>query len=584
MRRAALPLLIALLAALPAPARAGSVSATVNSTKIAVGSAARLEITVRGELDGSPQVQAPPGLKIDWVSKFDDVSVSRGRVDAGVILGYRITGVKPGTWILGPAKVTVDGQTKATESFEIEVVERTGRSGGRTSRGTSNPDRGAASPGTRGGEYYAVATVSDDRPYVGESFTYEVEMGSFLRTAGQIGWDQPTLTPLSAEPGIEPWQGDKQQVVDGRRYTVNTIRMPVFAVETGAVAIDAARFDMTVVRAGRGLFGSQQPVSFESNPTRARIRPLPSEGRPGAFTGAVGRYRLEAALDRLQLETGETATLTIRVAGQGALRGQSFAVALPEGLRVYDEQPDMHASLADEGLRSEVIHRKALVPMEPGVFSIPAIEFHFFDPEAGRYRSTRSEPMTLTVTGEPIVDAAVVARSAALTTAKEQVEVLGTDILPLHDGPRMMGDGRLGVGSPLVLALLLLPLLGFGGLAVRGANERMAGTTSGRRRLRQKAARAARTRVKSAAASGDAEEAEGALRDYLTARLERSGAALSPEDGPRVLREAGAPDDVADGLGELLARIEAVRYGGAPGRSLADGIERWIDDAEGTWR
>ena len=71
---------------------------------------------------------------------------------------------------------------------------------------------------------------------------------------------------------------------------------------------------------------------------------------------------------------------------------------------------------------------------------------------------------------------------------------------------------------------------------------------------------------------------------YLTARLKRSGAALSATDAPGVVRAAGAPDDLADHLGRLLEQGEAVRYGGASGAGIADAIAAWIDDADRSWK
>jgi hypothetical protein len=584
MRRA-LPLLLPLLVlALPGLARAGSISASLARTELTVGSSTQLTIEVRGAADGDPTLSTPEGLQVRWASKSGATQLSRGRTVAVTVYGYRVTATREGSWILGPARVTVDGQTKASESFEVKVTARSGSSAsGRSSRAEPARPQGAAAPGQRGGEYYALASVNNERPWVGESFTYDVEMGSFLRTSGQAHWEQPSLNPLASEPGTEVFQDDRQEIIDGRRYSVNTIRVPVFAVEPGPVEIEPATFDMTVVRARRGFFAAQEPVSFESNPVSLRVRPLPDEGRPPDFSGTVGRFRVEAELDRAEVEAGATATLTVKLTGFGSLRGQPVALDLPESIRVYEEAPDTRTRVASAGLRTEVVFRKALVPQQPGVFELPGVELSYFDPEKARYRTARSQPLVLEVTGDPVSDAAVVARSATLTTAKEQVEVLGTDILPLHTGPRMHGDARLGLGSPLILALLLLPLLGFGGLAFHTTRERMAGTSGGRRRLRARAARSARAAAHQAASEGHAEAAEAALRGYLTARLQRSGAALSPDDGPQVVAEAGAPQELAAALGTLLARIEDARYGGGTQEGLAREIDAWIGEAEASW-
>ncbi len=590
MRPALLPALAALGLLLPATAIAGTIGMTVDKTELSIGEVATVVIEVRGGSASRPTISAPAGLELVQAGGGKKQEVVRGRLQITHRYTFTLTGTQVGTYTFGPARAEIDGQAKASATYTIEVTEGGGgrsrsssSSSSRRSRGT-DASVGAASPGKRGGDYYAIANVSDDRPYVGESLTYEVEIGSFLRTLGGINWEQPSFAPLSAEPGVKPLQDERQEILDGRRYTVNTISIPLFAIEDASVDIEPAEFTMTVARRGTGLIARGQEVEFASNGVRVRVRPLPAKGRPDDFAGAVGRFRLEASLDETSIETGGTTTLTVRVRGAGSLRGQELAIELPDSIRVYDEEPDVRTGLTSDGLMSEVTYRKALVPLEPGQFDIGRVQLSYFNPDAGRYETTRSDPVRLVVSGEPVVDAAVVARSSSLTAAKEQVEVLGADILPLHAGARMLGDGRIRLTSPLVLALLVLPLLGFGGLATRAGGRRLAGTEGGRRRARGKAAKAARSDADRAAKHDDVAAAEDALRAYLTARLERSGAALSGSDAPAVVTAAGAPPDLADHLGRLLHQSEARRYGGGSGAGLADAIADWIRDADRSWR
>ena len=585
MRLPALFAAIALL--LPAAAAAGTIKSTLESESVKVGRSTTLSVEIRGGSAGRPRLDAPAGLAVQQVAVVKDKGMERGRLVVIHQYVYRITAVEVGTYTLGPVKVEVDGQTKASESYTIEVKASGGSTRStRTTRAAPEGERTGGRSGSRGGDYYAIAEVSDDAPFVGQSIVYEVELGrvAALRTMGRENWTPPTWSPLSAEPGVDPEQDSRQKIIDSRRYTVSTIEVPLFALEAGLVELEPAQFQMTVVRRGRGLIARGQELSFGSNAVRVRVRELPSRGRPDDFTGLVGRFGLEAAVDISSLETGETATLTVRVVGRGSLRGEAPKIEAPEGLKVYAETPDARTLLdPDQGLVTEAVFRYAVVPLLPGPWEIPAIELAFFDPDEGRYRRARTEPIKLTVTGDPVVDSAVVARSAALTRAREEVEVLGADILPLHAGRRMLGDRRARLASPLVLALLFLPLLGFGGVAVRAANSRVAGTASGQRRARGRAAKDARGAARKAAQAGDFAAAEQALRDWLSARLERPGGALSPIDGEAVLNDAGAPPEVASGLGALLTRIEAVRFGGAPERDIADDISTWLDQADRRW-
>ena len=499
MRRA-LPLLLLVLLVVPSTARAGSISARMDRTEVAVGQSVMMYVEVSGEFDRLPTLPEPDGLKVEAAERREAYALSRGRMSAVVTIGYRVTGSKEGSWILGPARVTVDGQSKASESFEVVVTPasagRAAPSGGarstrgRTSRGRAAPQAAVAKPGE---DYYAVAALNHERPYVGQSVTLDVEVfRKVATTSGPIQWEQPELGTMSREPGTRALEDDERRMIDGYDYWVRTIRLPLFPVEAGAARIGATTGYLGVPKVRRVGFVQQayrETVAAPSNPVQVDVRALPRADRPDDFNGVVGDFRLEVKLSRASVETGQTTTLTVRATGYGSLRGKELALPLPDGFEVFPENAEVDYRMRDRGLWTEVDWQYHLLSREPGIYEIPPVELPHFDPKKGRYVVARSEPLRLIVTGETLTEEAVVSRSASLVHAKEEVEVLGTDILPLHSGPRLQGDARLGFRSPLVLGLLLLPLIGFCGLAARASRDRLAGTAGGRRKLRRRAAK-----------------------------------------------------------------------------------------------
>ena len=112
----------------------------------------------------------------------------------------------------------------------------------------------------------------------------------------------------------------------------------------------------------------------------------------------------------------------------------------------------------------------------------------------------------------------------------------------------------------------------------------MAHTDRGQRAARVKEARSAAKRARQAGREGDWEAADGALRAWLSARLERPGGSLSPNDAASVLVDAGAPGGLATDLAALIGSIEEMRYGGGSAGDLAEDIGDWIDRAAAEWR
>jgi len=582
-------LLLALLCLPLNLAWAGSITATLSSTEIHVGEAATLEVQIVGSFEGKPRLKSVAVASLHPIGQHSQTTIQRGRASQVHTFTYRVAGLVPGKATLGPAKIDVGGRELRSEYFSIEILprrQRANRTRSAPGQSASGPlDRlqlGSAAKTSVAEDYYATATVSDETPWAGQSILYRVEVGSSVPPR-DIEWEPPGFSPLSPEPNLQLSQEDQQKIIEGRRYTVNTITVPVFAIEAGPVELDVAQFMMTLVRS-RGFFGSSEQVPFRSNKVTLEVRPLPQVGRPDEFSGAVGNYQIKASLDRNRLNAGETATLTIEVTGRGALRGEVFKVVVPDSIRSYAEQPETVSALRGEVVHSRAVYRSTLVPLEPGRFDIPQVALTFFDPEAGSYRTALTEPLSLEVGGVPVTDPVVIARSASLGRAKDEVEILGVDILPLHATARLNTNQHLDPTAPWLLLVLGVPFLGLLGAATRARRQQLEGTVVGEQRRRRVAAKAASRDATKASSEGDSDAATTALRAYLVARLGPVGAALGDAEAAGILQSNGATSEIAVQLTRLLGRIERVRYGGGATDGLPAEIAEWIKQSERDWR
>jgi hypothetical protein len=579
--------LLALAVGFPGTSLAGTLTASLSSKQLYVGEAATLEVSVSGSFRGQPTLADVAVVSVRLAGQHSQTSMRRGRTTQSHTFTYRVSGLVAGKATLGPAKLEVDGRELRSEYFQIEVLPRRQRQSSTRSAparaGSARPS--GSSPGSTSGgieDYYATATLSTKKPWVGQSLLYQVEVGSTVPPR-DIEWEPPSFSPLSPEPNLKLQQEDEQKIVDGQRYTVNNIAVPLFPIEAGPAKLDAAAFAMTLVRT-RGLFGTSEQIPFRSNEVSLDVRPLPTVGRPSDFTGAVGNYSIKARVDRQTLDAGETTTLTLEVRGSGALRGEKLSLTFPKEIRSYEEQPDVRSDLRDGLVRSLAIYSTTLVPLQPGSYSLPPVSFSFFEPETGSYRTVTSEPIPLEVGGSAVTDPAVIARSASLGRAKEEVEILGVDILPLHRGSEVEANAHLHPGETWFLSLIGLPFLGLLGLFGATQRERFADTAAGREKVRRADAKSACKKARSAAKEANLEATDQAVRGYLVARLGPLGAAVGPEDAKEALEGVGAPPEVASRLKLLLGRLEAVRYGGASETGLADDLADWVEQSEKEWR
>jgi len=563
-------LAFALFALSPAAAWAQTATLSTDRIKVGVGTTFEALLTVDGEVASPPRLRNAEGFDISSAGTHTSMSLSQGRLQQSTTYTFRVTPAEVGEITLGPFLVKVGGKSIESNAVTVRVVSRSVAAQTSEKR---EPDQ----------NWFIEADASDATPFEGEAFVFRVRVGSATRSRDPA-FGQLQSESLTAEPNVSPDRRQFRKLIDSRTWTVTESLVPLFGVEPGTATVEPVDAVLPVVVAGGGLFARTREVELRSDAVDVAVRALPHAGRPDDFTGAVGRFSLRASLEPKRLQAGETATLTMVLEGDGAARNPKLALELPESIRAYDEDPERFVQASDEGLATRVIFRTALVPLEPGRVDLPAVSFSYFDPRTERYAVARTTPFTLDVGGTAVADAAV-GTATALQPGKEQVELLGSDILPLHDPASPTRARPLGLTSPLILLFLLLPFAGWGVGEVTAARRRSAGTEAGIRRGRAKDAKAALKDAKKAADVDDWEAGEAAVRRWLSARLERAGAgaALSPGEAGDVARTHGAPPALATRLGTLLGRIEAARYGGAGTGGLADALADWLADAHKEW-
>jgi hypothetical protein len=122
-----------------------------------------------------------------------------------------------------------------------------------------------------------------------------------------------------------------------------------------------------------------------------RIVPLPDAGRPAEFSGAVGRFKVEAEVSSRSVAVGESFQLVLRIEGEGNVH--AFDVPSFAELAVFDVRGTLDAK--EEGRR---VITYDLSPRDIAVKEVPALGFAYFDttPPAS-YRVAKTAPVRIDV-------------------------------------------------------------------------------------------------------------------------------------------------------------------------------------------
>jgi hypothetical protein len=235
-------------------------------------------------------------------------------------------------------------------------------------------------------------------------------------------------------------------------------------------------------------------------------------------------------------------------------------LTIPDSLKSYADNPEEEINLDASGYHGKKIFRRAVVPVEAGSHTLPALSLWYFDPDDGQYRSMTSEPIQLSVApaDEKTPLELFTTDGGESVSLKRRVEFTGRDILPLkEDLSSLISHKPLGQG--LFLLLLAIPPALY--LLVR--------LVAGYRRQEDDPGRVmARRAQKALAAAGKSAEDEvqfmadlhRALIAAIFARVGTKGESITWREAEELLQAKGCDRETAGEAARLLEGVESSRY------------------------
>jgi hypothetical protein len=346
-----------------------------------------------------------------------------------------------------------------------------------------------------------------------------------------------------------------QVVVDGKKFTRFVFTVQVTPLRAGAIAIPAAQVVASLETGqGRDRYGFPTARTQLFRATDAartlEVKPLPQTGRPASFAGAVGSsFSIATRTSRSVVQLGEPVDLEITVKGDTRLDGLALgplagAGRLPADRFAMADTPPPGELSADGKTKT---FRVAVQVTDPATNEIPPIELAWFDPALGEYRTTKSEPIALSVKGGTVVGAGDViatrpAGSQPSAAAPDDVSLVGADLALSAPG----AASERPLSGPILWALIgVLYLVPLGLLGARvwrlrtaSAREEQGEVAAARKKVDDELARARTAPAREvaaplAAALRQLARVQGrAADDPVLARIETEGFAPDAADQP----------------------------------------------------
>ncbi len=523
-----------------------SVAATLSSATFSVDEGAQLTITVNGSRSADVQIPETGNFDIYQRGKSSQVNMINGEFSSSITITCLLRAYEPGRYSIPPITIVADKKTLLTEEIPFEVT-----AAAQSSR-RSNIGSGTAvsppSPDTDSGGSAAFITLSKakQKSYVGEIVPVEIKayfkqgLRANLNSAPEIIGDGLVMPQLHEQPrqtqervgaatySVLTWQTTLSNIKEGR-HTIH--------LELNATQLIPQRRTSTSLFGQRSpfdddlfdsVFGGykQKPIKVTSEDITLEIMPLPEEGRPDTFTGAIGNFALHTSADPLQAEIGEPLTLTMEISGSGNF-DRVEAPSFPDSADWKTYSPSSTFTSPENTTYSgEKQFVQAIVAKSPAINQIPSLSFSYFDPDQGRYITTNSQPIPITVTGKttvPLQPSAVQARPEPQQEPQPAVSPEGiAGLAPLHlETGKSVATIIPLYRSPLFLAVMLLCLAIIIVLSVLRLQKVRAqhSPDETRKRQLQKTLQDSLTAVEAALAKEDSTAFLAAVRSTIQAHL-----------------------------------------------------------------
>ena len=327
---------------------------------------------------------------------------------------YALMPRESGTFTIGSASVKVDGKTYTTRPMLVEVIAEKQGAGVKTPN--TSPE------GSIGRDDILLRLkVSDTELYKGESLRASLVLYTRVTVENIESLTMPPFDGFwSQELSFD--NAPSREEYNGRVYeTYKITELLLSPQESGKIVIPEAVMDVVaqvVVQDRRNydpIFGGRQVYrvsrELKSAPVTINVKEFPA-GAPQSFNGAVGNFSLRSTMPAAEIYANSADQIELTISGTGNLKFITAPrITLPESFEVYDTKVVDNCKVTATGTTGSLTYTYPFVARSAGAFTIPRIEFSFFNPDTQAYETLATEPFTLVVKDDGSIAASAPATS-----------------------------------------------------------------------------------------------------------------------------------------------------------------------------
>lgn len=513
-------------------------------------------------------------------SQQSSTQIINGKVSSSssITYTYILMAGDAGTYTIPAASIEANGEKIFSNAVTIKVLPPDQSASGSKGSQKSSAQAGnqAANGRITSNDLFITATASKTTVHEQEAIllTYKVYTLVNLR---QLFGKMPDLKGFHTQEIELPQQKTfSLEHYKGRNYNTTVWSQYVlFPQQTGKLEIPSITFEgvvaiQTVSDDPFDAFfngGGYQEVKKKIVTPKLTINVQPLPAKPANFSGGVGEFTLASSINAKDVKTNDAVTIKLTISGSGNMKLISTPeVKFPEDFEVYDPKVTNNFEASRAGLSGTQTIEYLAIPRHAGNFTIPPVEFTYFDLKSNSYKTLKTEAYNINVAkGQGNADQVI-----ADFTNKENVKVLGQDIRFIKLGDtKLMPKGDVFFGTVGYYLWYIIPFVLFVGLVV--FFRKQAAENANVAKVKTKKANKVATKRMKLAGKLLAENRKNefydevlkALWGYISDKLSIPVSQLSKDNIEAELAKYGVADDVIKDFINALNECEFARY--APG-------------------
>jgi hypothetical protein len=488
---------------------------------------------------------------------------------------YYLTPVKKGTFTIGAASIQYNETTYKSAPIKITITD---------------PIQMPTYPGQQnnanfGEGIHLVAELSTKNPYVNEPVTVIYKL--YFEPRSTVGnfrnfkapkyedfWSQYIdMKQLTAERGK----------FNGKDYSMVVLRKVIlYPLESGSKVIEPFKIDIDaeVPTGRRDWFGEYEMKVIQKALSTGRqtitVKPLPVNGKPEGYTGAVGKFDFKVIPSKSTLKAGESLELEVSVSGKGNLKLFTLPKPIvPSALELYEPAHNENVQTPVSGMAGKISDTYTIIPQFKGKYTIKPLVFSYYDLASKSYKTITSKEITIDVAegdGTVVLNKENVNKQVIQKKEVFQFNKLKTEFVSASRED-FLGSGLFY--SLLFAPLLLIPIV----MIARKQKEAKDADVVGNR-MRNNNRLVKRYLSEAKKQMGDKVPfymaMEKALHNFLKAKLHIETVEMSKDNIIELLQQRNASEQSISQFMELMNDCEFARYAPATDTAMNNDFDRAI--------